>query len=179
MDHLNAALASERPILLVGTHTAIRGGAMRMAIRQRTDREAWTLGYTATGPADAAAKVVYARELLTQGGIVQVTGDGAMGRRGVTMPVYGRPWLFRSGGAELALDTGAVLLPVFNTLARSGHIAVEFLAPLTSHRAGRPQQIEDLTRQYAALLVARWPGLLSNMKWDKLQQILDYARGLE
>lgn len=174
-SYLDAALASGRPIVLVGTHTAIQGGAMRMAIRQRTDREAWTLGYTATGPADAAAMVVYARELLTQGGIVQVTGDGAMGRRGVTLPVYGRPWLFRSGGAELALDTGAVMLPVFNTLARSGHITIEFLAPLTSIQAGRQAQIEDLTRQYAALLVQRWPDLLANMQWNKLRQMLNYA----
>jgi len=178
MEHLDAALASEQPIVLVGTHTAIRGGAMRMAIRQRTGRKAWTLGRTVTGAPDAAAKIVYARELLAQGGIVHVTGDGAQGTHGVELPVHGRPWLFRSGGAELAVDTGAVMLPVFNTLARSGHITVEFLSPLISIQTARQAQIEDLTRQYAALLVARWPSLLSNVKWDKLQQILDYARGL-
>lgn len=179
MAHLDAALASERPIVLVGTHTAIRGGAMRMTIRQRTGREAWTLGRTVTGAPDAAAKIIYARYLLAHGGIVQVTGDGAQGTRGVELPVHGRPWLFRSGGADLALEAGAVMLPVFNTLTCSGQITVEFLSPLASIQKGRQEQIENLTRQYAALLVARWPGLLSNMKWDKLQQILDYARGLE
>lgn len=146
------------------------------AIHQRTGQTAWTLGHTTTGPADAAAKIVYARARLSQGGIVQVSGDGVHGRRGVDLSIYGRPWLFRSGGAELALDTGAILLPVFRTLARDGRITVEFLEPLVSNHTSTPQQIEDLTRRYAALLSERWPGLLANMQWHKLRQVLDAER---
>ncbi|MCX6033081.1 MAG: AMP-binding protein [Chloroflexi bacterium] len=175
VDKLDVLLADGRPIILVATHTAIRGGAMKMAIRQRSDRNIWTLGYCSTGQVDAVARVVRARNTLMQGGMVVVTEDGAQGTKGVEIPIYDRPWLFRSGGAELALDTDAALLPVFCTLAHSGHVAVEFLEPLTSAHSARQGQVEDLTRQYAALLEARWPSLLSNMKWGKLQQMLDYA----
>ena len=175
IECLNSGLAMKRPIVLVGTHAAIRSAAIKMEIHQQSGHSVWTLGYSPTSATDAAAKVIHAQKLLVQGGIVQVTGDGAQGTRGVEVPIYGRPWLFRSGGAELALDTNAILLPVFNTLAHSGHITVEFLEPLTTGQCGREQQIEDLTRQYAALLTARWPYLLNNMKWGKLQQILDHA----
>lgn len=175
IEHLDAAQSAKLPIILVGTHTAIRRAGLSMTIRRRWGQPAWTLGYSPDSAKDAVAKVLHAKNLLAQGGMVMVTGDGAQGVRGVEASLAGRTWRFRSGGAELALDTGAILLPVFNTLAHNGEITVEFLPPLTSNLPAREQKIEELTGQYAALLAARWPRLLDNMKWEKLQQIKDYA----
>lgn len=176
VDRLDAAIGSGRPLILVGTHTAGSHSAMRLVIRQRTGKEFWNLGYTTTGAQDAAAKTVYARALLLQGGIVQVTGDGAKGERGVEMSIYGHPWLFRSGGAELALDTNAVMLPVFHSMTLGGHINVEFHEPLTcASSLNRTQQVDELTRQYAALLIGHLPTLVSNMRWYKLRQFQEYS----
>lgn len=172
---LDDLLSTGRPIILVSAHTAIRAAAIKPAVRQRTSRPIWGLSYSPAGNMDAVAKVIKAREILLQKGIVFVAGDGGQGTKGIELPLCGYPWLFRMGGPELALETDAMLLPVFNTLARTGHITVTFLPPLHSTRQTRQAQCEDLTRQYAALLVTHWPSLLSNMKWTKLQQIMDYS----
>ncbi len=176
-DYLDLAQETGRPIIIVGTHTAIKSAAMKMAVEQRTGRSVWTLGYSPTGQVDAVAKVIKAKRLISEGGIVQVTGDGTQGNTGLELPFFNRSWLFRTGGAELALDINAILLPVFNTLAHNGRITVEFLPPFTSSAQGRRAQVEELTRHYAILLESRWPTLLSNMKWGKLQQF--YSYGLE
>lgn len=174
-EHLAAALVTGRPIVLVGTHTAIRNTALKLVIEQQAMRPLWTLDYTPSGPLDAITKVMTAHERLRQGGLVLVTGDGAQGKQGIELPIGGQRWLFRVGGAELALDTGAILLPVFNTLVHSGHITVSFFAPFATTAQTRPRQVEELTRQYAALLEYHWPQLLSNMNWNKLSQIGEYT----
>lgn len=174
-DNLDSAQETGRPIIIVGTHTAIKSAAMKMAVQQRTGRPVWTLGYSPTGQVDAIAKVIVAQRLISEGGIVHITGDGAQGNTGLELPFFNRFWLFRTGGAELALDTNALLLPVFNTLSHSGHITVEFLPPFITLAQDKKAQVEELTRQYADLLADRWPNLLSNMKWDKLQQIYKYG----
>ena len=91
------------------------------------------------------------------------------------LPIHGHNWHFRSGAAELAHDTNAILLPVFSTLVHSGHMIVTFEERLTSTDSISQRSIEDITRQYAMVLEARWPALLSSMNWGKLQQMLDYA----
>ena len=174
-QHLKAALAEQRAIIFVGTHTAIKASAWQRAVQLQSGRDVWTLAYSPQGNVDAVTKVLQAREILQKQGFVQVTGDGAQGDRGFVFPLSTRSWLFRSGGAEMALEMDAILLPVFNTIDNHGKIAVEFLAPLTSSANSHESQVEELTRQYALLLNQRWSALLSNMKWNKLQQILDYS----
>ena len=92
------------------------------------------------------------------------------------MLLGGKPWLFRTGAAELALLTGATLLPVFTTLHRSGCIQVLFAEPLVTTEEGRQRQVHDLAGQYAALLNEHWPLLLGSMNWKKLHQIIDYSK---
>lgn len=174
-QHLDEALASGRAIIFVGTHTAIKGSAWQMAVWQRSGHDVYTLGYSPKREVDAVEKVLKARELLQNRGFVQITGDGAQGRTGFEIPLAGQPWLFRSGGAELALALDAILLPVFNTMDIDGKIVVEFLAPFTSSANSHELQVEELTHQYASLLNQRWTTLLSNMKWGKLDQIYTYA----
>jgi len=80
------------------------------------------------------------------------------------------------GGAELALDTNAVMLPVFHSMTLGGHINVEFHEPLTcASSLNRTQQVDELTRQYAALLIGHLPTLVSNMRWYKLRQFQEYS----
>ncbi|GAB4440060.1 MAG: hypothetical protein Kow0031_22010 [Anaerolineae bacterium] len=175
IGNLDDAVATGRPIITVGTHTALGNAVMRMAMKRQTGQQGWTLGYSPAGQIDAVAKVLTAQQMLARGETVNINGDGAQGNRGIEAPFFGRLWLFRSGGAELALDHNAIMLPVFNTMSDSGRIVVEFLPPFTTSAQTRAEQIEELTRQYAALLESRWPSLLSNMKWGKLQQIYEYG----
>ncbi len=175
IDILERTLATERPIILVGAHTGFWNVAVWQVIRRHTKRPSWTLGYSPEGHVAAVAKTVNARELLLQSGIVWIAGDGAQGTRGVEFCIGGHPWLFRSGGAELAVETNAIMLPVFNTLEHSGRIRVTFLEPLATNAQSHPQQVAQLTGQYAALLQTHWPMLLGNMSWQKLHQIIAYC----
>ena len=174
-EHLAAALATGRPIVLVGAHTSVRTAALPKVIAQQTARPLWALTYTRSNQVEALTKVLTARERLRQGGLVLVTSDGAQGKVGLELPLGGRRWLFRTGSAELALDMDAILLPVFNTLDYSGHITVGFFAPFTTTAQTRRAQVEALTRQYAALLEQQWPSLLCSMEWAKLRQIEAYT----
>lgn len=174
-EHLTSALATGRPIVFVGTHTAVRKAILAKVIAQQSVRPLWTLPYTPSNPIEAIRKVITARERLQQGGLVLVSSDGAQGKLGIELPLRGRRWLFRTGAAELALDTDAILLPFFSTLAYSGHITLGFFPPFTTTAQTRQAQVEALTRQYAALLEEQWSSLLSNMEWAKLRQIETYT----
>jgi lauroyl/myristoyl acyltransferase len=116
-------------------------------------------------------RLIEAQTLLQKGEIVTIGGDGLRGNVKLELPFYGRLFPFRSGFADLALRTGATALPVFVYFAMDGHITIEFSEALQVSPGTRQEQIEQIVRQYAQMLVERWPRLLSSMRWKKLGEI--------
>ncbi len=94
---------------------------------------------------------------LRQGGLVLIAGDGSDGRsQTLKMPVCGRMMTFMTGFAELALRSGAGVVPTMSVIEPDGQIRVTCHPPLDPGAADRPhaERVAGLVRQYAAFLEA-------------------------
>ncbi|MBW1859012.1 MAG: amino acid adenylation domain-containing protein [Deltaproteobacteria bacterium] len=94
---------------------------------------------------------------LRRGGIVNLAADGQDGTSsGIPMPFHGHVRPFKAGFAELAVTTGADVLPVVVSLDISGRVDIEFLTPLDSGSGNmtRQAQVKSLVtwRQVKAFL---------------------------
>lgn len=121
---------------------------------------------------DRSAQVYQAYQALLRSEAVVIAGDGGKGRQHVVVPFFGGQRPFLQGGAELAVQTGAALVPVFCTLATSGRVNIEVCPPLARTGGAAQAQIERLTRAYADLVVARWPNVYASLEWDNLARWL-------
>ncbi len=156
-------LHSELSVLFVRSLTA--GGHQPLFIR------GWT-GDMETRTQDRSVQVYRAYQSLRRGETVIIAGDGGKGKQGITVPFFGGQRLFRQGAAELAVQTGSLLVPVFCTLATTGQVTIEVSAPLSAGSGSSQAQIKTLTRAYADLLVERWPRVYSYMAWGNLARWL-------
>lgn len=103
-------------------------------------------------------QVSRARKVLLGGGILHIAGDGLRGQSGREIAFLGRARRFPTSVAELALLTGAAVVPVFGPLNVNGQIRLEFLPPLNPPEPGlsREASVDHLILQYRDLLEARW-----------------------
>jgi len=99
-----------------------------------------------------------ARRVLMDGGMLHMVPDGLKGSSSIQIPFHGRMRSFATGFAELALGTGAAVVPVIANMDVDGRIHVEFSAPLDtgSEDLERQERIENLIRQYGSYLENRW-----------------------
>jgi amino acid adenylation domain-containing protein len=116
-----------------------------------------------------AVQMHQAMRVLRKGEPVMLAGDGFRGKQGVTIPFWGETRMFRRGGAELAVQTGAELVPVFRVIRPDGHVTVEVGPALQRGNGTSEEQVETLTRAYAELFTARWPQVYSGELWAHLQ----------
>ena len=109
-----------------------------------------------------------ARSVLKGGGVVRIAADGLHGTGGRTWPFHGRNRHFRPGLGEVALETGAPVVPVFGVLAGDGRLQVEFLPPLEAADAGLPKQaaVDHCLGQYLLLLEKRWALDPGSVVWE-------------
>lgn len=125
--------------------------------------------------ATRAIELDHARALLRRNGIVFVAGDGTAGLGGIEVDICGRIVPFQRGAAELAVATGAVLAPVFTDVDTAGRITIDIPGALVPTRGPRDEQVESLTRAYAALYTERWPRQYATMQSQQLRMMLGMA----
>ena len=155
---------------LVGQHVAALGlvrKGFKMYSMQVGNRQA-NFGVTASKAinvievpegADFLLKQVYkAQKALKSGGVLQMAGDGNYGRSGVTVPFLGSSREFKTGFAELALNTNTPVLPLFTSINLSGQITVNILPELGpgDEHMDRTARVESMVRQFAACLEGWW-----------------------
>jgi amino acid adenylation domain-containing protein len=115
-----------------------------------------------------------AKKVLDRSGIVLIAGDGRQGGSGINIPFHGRLLSFKAGFAELAISSGADVVPAFVSMDTAGHITVKFLDPLnkdmpeTSHR----EKVEFLIRRYVDLLEKNWTVDPGNIRFSRLSRFL-------
>lgn len=153
-------------VILVDTHSLAQSAGQLAAALHTADY----VHLVSPGPiispqwnAAVAQQMFAARDLLEQGVPVVMASDGYGGVQGIDVPFFGHMRRFRSGAAELAVQSGAALVPFFATLRADGTILNELLPPLGGISGSHAAQVEHLTRQYADLYIARWRALLPNL----------------
>lgn len=175
-ENLKQAVARSSGTILVGLHTT-RSGLIHHITRTLCQKELHSFGRPVPNSDLNLATATYARRLidtqtlLKKGEIVAIGGDGLRGTVMLELPFYGRLFPFRSGFAELALRTGATALPVFVYFTMDGRITIEFSEAIQVSPGTRQEQIEQMIRQYAQMLVERWPRLITSLLWYKLEQV--------
>ena len=114
------------------------------------------------------------QRVLQAGGIVQVYNDVNL-RDATTLvfPIGEREYDFKTGFAELALSTNAVIIPVYSTHEWPGRIRMVFLAPLQQcENADHQTQVRHLVAQYAKFLEHSWRTVPESISWFILQHHL-------
>jgi len=197
-EYLEAALKSGRGAILVSMHgTAFFADAIRMLARragldkiptiaQRKPLEQsylWGSGIGQNAPADVTSALqaeiaFHGQQLLRQGRIVHVSPDVISYKGGTHRLVIGdRVYSMRSGFPELALNTGASVVPVFGRFLEDSRLLTEFLPPLEAGEGTREQQVEALLNAYAAFVtdvsrrmpeIILWKKMRNHLKWPRV-----------
>ncbi len=79
--------------------------------------------------------------------------------------VAGHRYRLKSGFADLALLTGATIIPQMTRVTREGKILTNFLLPFEIHGEDRQAQLDSLTRQYANFLTYCWQTAPETFFW--------------
>jgi amino acid adenylation domain-containing protein len=127
---------------------------------------------TADIAALSAGEALEGQRLLSQGKILQFVSDGEYQRYLGIEPsiVAGRRYGFSPGFAELALNTGAKIIPQYTTTLAAGKIHTTFLPPLVPEPGERGFQVRNLGQQYANFITYSWTVAPESIQWIKMQK---------
>jgi amino acid adenylation domain-containing protein len=185
LEYLEAAQRQERGVILVTYHGAVNRFSIAALPRLLKGDPVPTLSLThgwrmerrnAAGrktainePALLANVAVEGHRRLTQGGIVQVIPDiGYDAAGGVPLNIGRYRFLIKPGFAELALSSGAVVIPHFTTRRTDGCILLRFFPPFDppARSADHDAQVNHLLRQYAASVEKAWTLAPESLLWQ-------------
>ena len=138
----------------------------KLKLNEQDDR-AWDL-------AVLSRQLALGQRALERGGIFNVFADLDEGKKGVSLSFHGRWHRFVTGFAELALSTGALVIPVFVTLDLIGRVQVSFQEFLVASGQNHQAQVESLVGQYAEILAEAWTKELGNVLWSHLERHLAF-----
>jgi len=110
---------------------------------------------------------------LKRGEVLHMVSDTFAPGPGTTyrIQIADREYRVKAGFAELALNTGAAVLPVCGRFLEDGRLLYEIHPPLESGPATRDAQIQGLLDQYAAFVtdaLTRYPALTWKRMWNHL-----------
>jgi phosphatidylinositol dimannoside acyltransferase len=124
-----------------------------------------------------AGEALRGQHLLKEGKIIQIVNDGYLGGGGISnhrVVVAGRQYFLPTGFAELALNTGAMIVPQYSTTLADAHVHTTFLPPVSTEPGNRDIQIESLMKQYADFLTSSWKAAPESMIWLRIQNHLKH-----
>jgi len=113
------------------------------------------------------------QHLLEGGNIVQFASDNEYSHHGHPVIIAKRRYYLRPGFAELALNTGAAVVPMYNCLKLDGRIQLTFMQPLLIGTGSRESQIAGLLDQYAAFINASWNAAPESIRWPRIFRHFD------
>lgn len=120
-----------------------------------------------------ASQLLTAQRLLREGGVVFIAGDGQLGKLPFLLPFCRRLRRFGFGFAELAVRTGAPVLPMFSTVRPGGKVQVEFHKPLVVSGATHQESVARLVQEYVAILEQYWCKDPGSIRFYSLEKFLE------
>lgn len=124
----------------------------------------------ATGLTMNAEIALFGQKLLQQGQVINIVGDTS-DPYGVShqISLAGRGYRIKSGFAELALNTGARIIPHFGGCLADGTPELNFLPPLEPGKDNRSKQVENLIHQYALFINQVWENHPEVLHWKRIK----------
>jgi lauroyl/myristoyl acyltransferase len=109
------------------------------------------------------------QKTLQQGGIINFASDmsDAQGRR-YQVSIAGHLRHIKAGFAELALNTGATIIPYIRRCLEDGRLQMEFGAPLQPGGGEKSQQVQELMNQYVEFIERSWAAYPEAMRWSDI-----------
>lgn len=104
-------------------------------------------------------QLAQARSVLAEGGVVHIAVDGLQGRGGCERRFFGVTRKFHASFAQLAVQTGANVIPVFARQLNNGDVVVECepeLDPSHESAASSAEVVDAFVDAYAGRLANRW-----------------------
>jgi lauroyl/myristoyl acyltransferase len=120
---------------------------------------------------ELARQMHAAKQLLAQGGLVFNPPDARQNLdHSRTVEFFGRQRQLAAGFAELALKTGARVMPLAHRFTARGSFVLEFGAPFHAPGADSPheERVDSLVGQYANFLRDQWRLYPWNIPWNHL-----------
>ena len=121
-----------------------------------------------TVPAVRVAQLRSARAILERGGVVGVLMDSYEGQGGITVPFFNRMRPIRPGIADLALKTGALIVPVDQRLLDHGRVRIRLMEPIVGQGDRHADQVTDILLKQNQALAAMWRDNMGQMDIDAL-----------
>lgn len=204
LERVTAPLGSGKRVIVLNSHYG-QGHVANVALaREGIDKVSMaarnmlnlTFGHSSTGSGETLEFIelgtdayqlrglVRARDVLKQGKVLVLAGDGLHGGTAVTVPFLQANRDLRTGFAYLALLMDAEVIPMFAVQEPDGRVRVEFEPPLArpQARAAQNEAIESMVGEYAKRLEARWlkdPGQVLTQQADEyLAALRDPNRGV-
>lgn len=133
-----------------------------------------TLAFKDNSQSELFRQMYKAKEVLNEGNIVHLLGDGYHGMSGTTINFLGKLRGFRPSYVDLSSASGAIVLPTFIECAINGKITIEILPPLDP---GDPDMNAEkkrdyMTRQYAKIVENKWIAHPYNVNWRFMEKYL-------
>ncbi len=122
-------------------------------------------------------QLITAEQLLRQGKIVQIAGDGHQGTsQGIAYCFHGRARRFFTGFAELAVRTEVPVVPLIHGLSTTGdvHYTLGEKFDVAEKNLSPEQRIEHLLSLYVALLHEQWASMPWLIPWYQMERHLAY-----
>ena len=152
----------------------IQAIALRMAENQTEYRGRRDLMPDAVAGSLYAELGVHAQTLLRQGGLLHMNNDTSghgPGRR-YDLDLGDRRHSIRAGFAELAINTGAAVLPIYARFLEDGSLQIEIQPAFTVPRGTREQQVLALVAQYGDFINVALKQHPEMMLWKKMRHHL-------
>jgi len=206
LEHLYHAQKSGRGTILLTYHSPATPIASSILARITGLRHIQTLslvqsdqmaerefGDEAESPADkarfnqrrsgwSAAFTLQGHRILSQKGVLQIVNDISYTQGRYFRRSIGRRWYdLKPGFAELALLTGAAVLPAFSWFDAAGCIHLTLLPELKplSSSAAHLTRVEQMIDQYTAFVEDSWRKLPESVSWGALRRYANQPVSLE
>jgi lauroyl/myristoyl acyltransferase len=115
-----------------------------------------------------------AREVLSNGGIVHLLGDGYHGMSSNTVNFLGKLRGFRPSYVDLSTSSGAIVLPTFIDCSLKGKVSIQICPALDKGEGSLSieERRDHMTMQYARLLEEKWRTQPWNVNWRFIEKHL-------
>ncbi|MEW5941626.1 MAG: phosphopantetheine-binding protein, partial [Chloroflexota bacterium] len=180
-EHADRARQGGRGVIIVsyhslGSHASIEGLARRLGVEdiptisQNQDREtAPQEQVTTRDSARFARTALQAQRLLEQGRIVQIVSDADYGQDGRYRAVLaGREYNLKLGFADLAVNTGARVVPKFSMQRADGKIVSALQAPFEEGAGDREERTLRLVQRYIDFINSSWREFPESLRWSRI-----------